>query len=299
MLQVYPVYHQLSPWSKLYIPGPSGMCSRCTRSIINYHPGTCIHVPGPSVTCSRCTRSIINYHPGTSYTSQGPLSHDPGVPGLSSIITLVHVYMSQGLLSHAPGVPGLYQLSPWYMLHVPGPSVTCTRCTRPISTITLVHICTSCHMYQVYHQLSPWSKLHIPGPSVTCTRCTRPIINYHPCLYCCPYQRQPRCKFHNMHMGPSYISVYSISFNWFDLHQVHNECNCGLTQSNADRHFSTSQLKQPQDCQILNLSFFSPVYSIPHTLKFLLFIYISGFRVKFTQRHILGDKLSIPGTFGR
>jgi hypothetical protein len=83
------VYHQLLPWSNLHIPGPFVTCSRCTRSIINYHPGTCIHVPGPSVTFSRHTRSIINYHPGTCCISLGLLSHAPGVPGLSSIITLV------------------------------------------------------------------------------------------------------------------------------------------------------------------------------------------------------------------
>jgi len=138
ILQVYQVYHQLLPWSNLHIPGPFVTCSRCTRSIINYHPGTYIHI-----------LSLV--------------------PGLSSITTLVHVYMFQGLLSHSPGIPGLS------------------------STITLVHVAypwAFCHMlqvYQVYHQFSPWSKLHIPWPSVTCTRCTRP--------------------FHNMHIGPSYISV--------------------------------------------------------------------------------------------
>src|SRR5882762_9492967 len=91
MLQVYQVCHQPSPWyiicmtqglpnhapsvtglsstitlvHYMYDPGPSKSCSKWTRSVINYHPGTYMFDPGPLVTCSKCTRSVINYHPGT------------------------------------------------------------------------------------------------------------------------------------------------------------------------------------------------------------------------------------------
>ena len=115
MLQVYHVYHQLSPW---YIYTHLVMC---TMSIIYYHPGTCIHVPGPSVTFSRHTRSIINYHPGTCC-------------------------ISLGLLSHAPGVP---ELSPWSNLHIPWPSVTCTRCTRPFHNMHIGPSYISVYFLQV------------------------------------------------------------------------------------------------------------------------------------------------------
>src|ERR1700689_5009313 len=153
---MYQVYHQLSPWSKLYIPGPS-------------------------VTPTKCTRSLINHHPGPSCMTQGLLLHVPSVPGLIYIIILVHICMTQGLLSHVPSLSSTitlvqvvyprafchtyqvyqvsYKSSPWSKLHDPGPSVTCTKCTRSL----------------IHHHPGPY--LHDPGPSITCTKS---IINYHP-----------------------------------------------------------------------------------------------------------------------
>jgi hypothetical protein len=52
-----------------------------------------------------------------------------------------------------------YKSSPWSKLHDPGPSVTCTKCTRSL----------------IHHHPGPY--LHDPGPSITCTKS---IINYHP-----------------------------------------------------------------------------------------------------------------------
>jgi len=160
MLQVYQVYHQLSPWYiysictwfKLHDPGPSVTSYKCTRSIINYHPGT-----------------YIQYAHGSSYMTQGLLSHPTSVPGLSSTIALVHIinmHMVQvtwpRAFCHILQVYQVYhQLSPWY----------------------IYSICT-------------WFKLHDPGPSVTSYKCTRSVINYHPGVCCCSYQLQPRCTMH-------------------------------------------------------------------------------------------------------
>src|SRR5882724_2169137 len=101
--QVYQVCNQLSPWFML-------------------------HDPGPSVTCSKCTRSIINYHLGPSCMTKGLLNHAPSVSGLLSTITLVHICMIQGHWSHAPSVPGPSTIT-WSKLYGPGPFVTCSRYT--------------------------------------------------------------------------------------------------------------------------------------------------------------------------
>src|ERR1700733_8598174 len=86
-----PFKHIIHTWSKLCDLGLCVTCSRSVRSVMNYHLGIYMYNPGPCVTCSRCTQSIISYHPGPNYTSQGLPACAPGVPGLSSTITLVQV----------------------------------------------------------------------------------------------------------------------------------------------------------------------------------------------------------------
>ena len=100
-----------------------------------------------SLRCTRCTRSIINYHPGPNCMTQGLPNHAPSVPGLSSTITLVHIFNMHMVQVTWPRAfchilqvyQVCHQLSPWCLLLL-------------ISTSA-----------QVHNALWPGSKLHYPG----------------------------------------------------------------------------------------------------------------------------------------
>ena len=156
MLQVYQVYHQLSPWYiysictwfKLHDPGPSVTSYKCTRSIINYHPGT-----------------YIQYAHGSSYMTQGLLSHPTSVPGLSSTITLVSA------VAHINFSPGAQCIVTWFKVTLP----------RSVSSS--------------HFRITPVDKLS-----------------------------QSWCMSTACTWAQLFISVYSFSIKWFDLHQIYTGC---------------------------------------------------------------------------